>query len=51
MVIGVQEDGTKRFLALEPGYRESKESCWAAVLRQLKARGVKCEAILSAMDL
>ncbi len=40
VVIGVQEDGTKRFLALEPGYRESKES-WAAVLRQLKARAVK----------
>jgi len=40
VVIGVQEDGTKRFLALEPGYRESKES-WAEVLRQLRARGVK----------
>src|ERR671913_903960 len=40
VVIGVQEDGTKRFLALEPGYRESKES-WALVLRQLKARGVR----------
>lgn len=40
VVIGVQEDGRKRFLALESGYRESKES-WAAVLRQLKARGVK----------
>jgi transposase-like protein len=40
VVIGVQEDGTKRFLALEPGYRESKES-WGVVLRQLKARGVK----------
>jgi len=40
VVIGVQEDGTKRFLALEPGYRESKES-WAEVLRQLKARGVR----------
>ena len=40
VVIGVQEDGTKRFLALEPGYRESKES-WAGVLRQLKSRGVK----------
>ena len=39
VVIGVQEDGTKRFLALEPGYRESKES-WALVLRQLKARGM-----------
>ncbi len=40
VVIGVQEDGTKRFLALEAGYRESKES-WAEVLRQLKARGIK----------
>jgi putative transposase len=40
VVIGVQEDGAKRFLALEPGYRESKES-WALVLRQLKARGIK----------
>ena len=40
VVIGVKEDGSKRFLALEPGYRESKES-WAVVLRQLKARGVK----------
>jgi putative transposase len=40
VVVGVQEDGSKRFLALEPGYRESKES-WAEVLRQLKKRGVK----------
>jgi len=40
VVIGVQHDGQKRFLALEAGYRESKES-WAGVLRQLKARGVK----------
>ena len=40
VVVGVQEDGTKRFLALEPGYRESKES-WAGVLRQLKGRGVR----------
>ena len=40
VVIGVERDGQKRFLALEPGYRESKES-WAAVLRQLKQRGVK----------
>ena len=38
-MIGVKPDGQKRFLALEPGYRESKES-WALVLRQLKARGV-----------
>lgn len=40
VVIGVQRDGSKRFLALEPGYRESKES-WAEVLRQLKLRGAK----------
>jgi putative transposase len=40
VVIGVQRDGSKRFLALEPGYRESKES-WASVLRQMKSRGVK----------
>jgi len=40
VVIGVQSDGSKRFLALETGYRESKES-WAEVLRQLKTRGVK----------
>jgi len=40
VVIGVTSDGDKRFLALEPGYRESKES-WAEVLRQLKGRGVK----------
>src|SRR5437016_3112398 len=40
VVIGVQRDGSKRFLALESGYRESKES-WALVLRQLKVRGVK----------
>jgi putative transposase len=40
VVIGVDQDGSKRFLALEPGYRESKES-WAMVLRQLKSRGVK----------
>jgi putative transposase len=40
VVIGVRKDGQKRFLALEPGYRESKES-WALVLRQLKTRGIK----------
>jgi len=40
VVIGVQKDGSKRFLELEPSYRESKES-WALVLRQMKSRGVK----------
>lgn len=40
VVIGAMKDGSKRFLALEPGYRESEES-WAGVLRQLKTRGLK----------
>ncbi len=40
VVIGVMREGKKRFLALEPGHRESKES-WAEVLRQLKSRGIK----------
>jgi putative transposase len=40
VVIGVMRDGSKCFLALEPGHRESKES-WAEVLRQLKSRGIK----------
>jgi putative transposase len=40
VVIGVKREGSKRFLALEVGHRESKES-WAEVLRQLKRRGVK----------
>lgn len=40
VVIGAMRDGSKRFLALEVGHRESKES-WAEVLRQLKSRGIK----------
>ena len=40
VVIGVKKDGSKGYLALEAGYRESKES-WAEVLRQIKSRGVK----------
>jgi len=40
VVIGAMKDGSKRFLALEPGYRESRES-WAGVLRQMKARGLQ----------
>jgi putative transposase len=45
VVIAVQKDGQKRFLALEPGYRESKES-WALVLRQLKSRGVSARLFI-----
>jgi len=40
VVIGAKKDGSKRVLALESGYRESKDS-WAQVLRGLKKRGVK----------
>jgi putative transposase len=39
VVIGAMQDGSKRVLAVEVGYRESKDS-WAAVLRQLKQRGL-----------
>jgi hypothetical protein len=39
VVIGVREDGTKELLAVEDGYRESTDS-WAAVMRDLKARGM-----------
>ncbi len=39
VVIGVREDGEKELLAVEDGYRESTDS-WAAVLRDLKARGL-----------
>ncbi len=40
VVIGAMRDGSKRFLAVEVGHRESKES-WAEVLRQLRRRGLK----------
>jgi hypothetical protein len=37
VVIGVREDGVKKLLAVEDGYRESTDS-WAAVLRDLRDR-------------
>ncbi len=40
VMIGVTEDGTKELLAVEGGYRESKES-WLGVMRSLTARGLK----------
>jgi transposase-like protein len=39
VVIGVNERGQKRFLAIEDGMRESKTS-WADLLRDLKQRGL-----------
>ena len=40
VVVGCDTHGRKRFLALEAGFRESKES-WKAVLLSLRDRGVK----------
>jgi transposase-like protein len=45
VVIGAMRDGSKRLLALEVGYRESKES-WAEALRQLKRRGLKSARLI-----
>lgn len=39
VIIGVTEEGDKELLAVEGGYRESKDS-WSAVLRSLAARGL-----------
>ena len=49
VVIGVNERGQKRFLAIEDGVRESTES-WRGVLRDLKARGVKLAPKLAVGD-
>ena len=40
VLIGVREDGSKELIAVEDGYRESKES-WLSVLRDLADRGVE----------
>ena len=45
VVIGVREDGEKELLAVEDGYRESTES-WAAVLRDMKRRGLNCPKLV-----
>ena len=39
VLIGVAENGEKHLLAVEPGYRESKDS-WRAVLSDLRDRGL-----------
>lgn len=44
VVIGVKADGTKELVALEDGYRESKES-WSGVLRDLRDRGLRAPAM------
>lgn len=40
VIIGAKEDGTKELVAVEDGFRESKES-WLSVQRDLKRRGLK----------
>jgi putative transposase len=47
VVIAGLRDGRKVVLAVESGYRESTES-WAAVLRDLKARGLRAPQLLIA---
>lgn len=44
VMIGVRPDGTKELICVEDGYRESTES-WAAVLRDLKRRGMRAPAL------
>jgi transposase-like protein len=44
VVIGVDVEGKKRLIALEDGYRESKES-WLAVLRDLRDRGLRAPVL------
>lgn len=44
VVIGADREGRKHLLALEEGYRESKES-WLVLLRDLKRRGMNEPAI------
>ncbi|MFA4948017.1 MAG: IS256 family transposase [Candidatus Krumholzibacteriia bacterium] len=47
VVIGAMSDGRKEVLAVEPGYRESKES-WMAVLRDLRDRGLSAPKLFVA---
>jgi putative transposase len=44
VLIGARPDGTKELIAVEDGYRESTDS-WAAVLRDLKRRGMRAPSL------
>ena len=44
VMIGARPDGTKELIAVEDGYRESKES-WQAMLRGLKSRGLPAPVV------
>ena len=49
VIIAAREDGTKELLAVEDGFRESKES-WRSVIRDLKRRGLKNHPKLAVGD-
>jgi len=49
VIIGVNEQGEKRLLALSDGYRESKAS-WLTLLQDLEARGLKTAPKLAIGD-
>jgi putative transposase len=49
VLIGVNEQGEKRLLALSDGYRESKAS-WLSVLQDLQARGLTTAPVLAVGD-
>jgi transposase-like protein len=44
VLIGARPDGNKDLIAIEDGYRESKES-WLSVLRDLKRRGMQAPVV------
>lgn len=44
VVMGVRLDGTKEVIAIEDGFRESKES-WLSVLRDLRDRGMQAPVV------
>ncbi|MGB1276215.1 MAG: IS256 family transposase [Nannocystaceae bacterium] len=44
VLIGARADGTKELIAVDDGYRESKES-WASVLRSLRNRGLEAPVL------
>jgi len=49
VIIGAKEDGTKELIAVEDGFRESKES-WQSLLRDLKRHGLKAGPKLTTGD-
>lgn len=44
VILGARPDGTKELIAVEDGFRESKDS-WASVMRGLKKRGMRDPAL------